>query len=82
MGCSLFGGTRGIPGSAPVMVTLLAVSSFRASNTNLKVIASMQGRGESAAAAQWAIEQTLSSSLFATDPTGVSGSEQLLLPWR
>jgi len=55
-----------------VMVTLLAVSSFRVSNTNLKVIASMQGRGESAAAAQWAIEKTLSSSLFASDPTGVA----------
>ena len=27
-----------------VMVTLLAVSSFRVSNTNLKVIASMQGK--------------------------------------
>ena len=35
-----------------VMVTLLAVSSFRVSNTNLKVIASMQGKGESLAAAQ------------------------------
>jgi hypothetical protein len=54
-----------------VMVTLLAVSSFRVSNTNLKVVASMQGRGEAVAAAQAAIEQVLSSAYFAENPQQV-----------
>jgi len=57
-----------------VMVTLLAVSSFRVSNTNLKVIASMQGKGESIAAAQAAIERTLSSAAFAIDPQLVAAN--------
>ena len=51
-----------------IMVTLLAVSSFRVSNTNLKVIASMQGKGESLAAAQAAIERVISNAAFAMDP--------------
>ena len=51
-----------------VMVTLLAVSSFRVSNTNLKVIASMQGKGEAVAAAQAAIEKVLSTPAFAMEP--------------
>jgi len=51
-----------------VMVTLLAVSSFRVSNTNLKVIASMQGKGEAQAAAQAAIEKVISNAAFAEDP--------------
>lgn len=55
-----------------VMVTLLAVSSFRVSNTNLKVIASMQGKGEATAAAQAAIEQVLSTPAFAEDPAVVA----------
>ena len=54
-----------------VMVTLLAVSSFRVSNTNLKIVASMQGKGESIAAAQVAIEQVLSSAFFAENPQQV-----------
>jgi hypothetical protein len=61
-----------------VMVTLLAVSSFRVSNTNLKVIASMQGKGEAQAAAQAAIESTLSSSNFASDPVGVAATPVLV----
>jgi len=55
-----------------VMVTLLAVSSFRVSNTNLKVVASMQGKGEATAAAQAAIEQVLSNAAFAADPAAVA----------
>lgn len=51
-----------------VMVTLLAVSSFRVSNTNLKVVNSMQGRGEAIAAAQAALEQVISSAAFTTNP--------------
>lgn len=51
-----------------VMVTLLAVSSFRVSNTNLKVVSSMQGKSEATAAAQTAIEKVLSSGAFTTAP--------------
>lgn len=57
-----------------VMVTLLAVSSFRVSNTNLKVIASMQGRGEAIAAAQDAIEAVLSNAAFADNPALVAAT--------
>ena len=57
-----------------VMVTLLAVSSFRVSNTNLKVIASMQGRGEAVAAAQDAIEGVLSNAAFAENPALIAAT--------
>jgi hypothetical protein len=57
-----------------VMVTLLAVSSFRASNTNLKVVASAQGLGEATNAAQAAIDQVLSSGNFAADPATVAAT--------
>lgn len=57
-----------------VMVTLLAVSSFRVSNTNLKIVSSMQGRNEAISAAQTAIEQVISSSNFTTNPTAVQNT--------
>jgi len=61
-----------------VMVTLLAVSSFRVSNTNLKVIASMQGKGEAVAAAQAAIENVISNAAFAEDPALVASNPILV----
>jgi hypothetical protein len=61
-----------------VMVTLLAVSSFRVSNTNLKVIASMQGKGEAVAAAQTAIESVISTPQFAIDPATVAAQPILV----
>ncbi|HET9650535.1 MAG TPA: PilX N-terminal domain-containing pilus assembly protein [Usitatibacter sp.] len=57
-----------------VMVTLLAVSSFRVSNTNLKVVSSMQGRNEAVSSAQAAIEQVISSSTFTSNPTAVAAT--------
>ena len=59
-----------------VMVTLLVVSAFRTSNTNLKIVNSMQGRQEALATAQAAVEQVLSSSFFAENPaiTGATRS--------
>ena len=57
-----------------VMVTLLAVSAFRVSNTNLKVVASMQGRQEAIGSAQAAIEEVMSSPKFAEDPTGIAAT--------
>jgi len=61
-----------------VMVTLLAVSSFRVSNTNLKVIASMQGKGEAVAAAQSAIEAVISNAAFAENPALVAANPILV----
>jgi hypothetical protein len=55
-----------------VMITLLAVSAFRVSNTNLKVVGSMQGRQEGVSAAQAVIEQVLSSIQFTRAPAGVA----------
>ena len=55
-----------------VMITLLAVSAFRVSNTNLKIVGSMQGRQEGMAAAQAVIEQVLSSITFTRAPAGVA----------
>ncbi len=51
-----------------VMVTLLAVSSFRVSNTNLKIVGNMQGKDEATAAAQEAIERVISNAAFAANP--------------
>ena len=61
-----------------VMVTLLAVSSFKVSNTNLKVIASMQGKGEAVAAAQAAIENVISNAAFAENPQLVAQAPQIV----
>lgn len=57
-----------------VMITLLVVSAFRVSNTNLKIVGSMQGRQEAVAAGQAAIEQVLSSSFFTENPTIVAAT--------
>ena len=52
-----------------VMVTMFAISAMRVSNTNLKVVSSMQGRTEAVSAAQAAIEQVISSGIFTVNPT-------------
>jgi Tfp pilus assembly protein PilX len=57
-----------------VMITLLVVSAFRTSNTNLKVVGSMQGRQEAIASGQAAIEQVLSSAFFAENPQIVAAT--------
>ena len=55
-----------------VMITLLAVSAYRVSNTNLKVVGSMQGRQQGVSAAQAVIETVLSSIQFTRAPAGVA----------
>jgi len=50
-----------------VLMTLLAISAFQASNVNLRIAGNMQVRQETLAAAQTATEQVLSSPAF-TDP--------------
>lgn len=57
-----------------VMVTLLVVSAFRVSNTNLKIVSGMQGRQEAIASAQAAIEQVLSDDFFTENPTIVAAT--------
>jgi len=57
-----------------IMVTLLVVSAFRVSNTNLKIVASMQGRQEAQASGQAAIEQVLSSPFFSENPAIVAAT--------
>ncbi len=57
-----------------MMITLLAVSAYRVSNTNLKVVGAMQGRQESQAAAQSVIEQILSSLQFTRAPAAVAAA--------
>ena len=57
-----------------VMITLLAVSAFRVSNTNLKVVGAMQGRQEGVSAAQAVIEQVLSSLQFTRAPAAVGNA--------
>lgn len=57
-----------------VMVTLLAASAFRSSNTNLKVVSSMQGRQEAVASAQAAIERVISSEFFTEEPAAVGAT--------
>lgn len=57
-----------------VMITLLVVSAFRVSNTNLKIVGSMQGRQEAVASATAAIEQVISSGFFAENPAIVAAT--------
>lgn len=57
-----------------VMITLLVVSAFRVSNTNLKIVGSMQGRQEAVASGQAAIEQVLSSGFFTENPAIVAAT--------
>jgi hypothetical protein len=57
-----------------VMITLLVTSAFKVSNTNLKIVSGMQGRQESIAASQAAIEQTISSAFFTQNPAIVAAN--------
>jgi hypothetical protein len=50
------------------VISLLAVSTLRTTNMNLKVVGNMQSRGEALHAAQQAIETVISTPLFIADP--------------
>jgi hypothetical protein len=52
-----------------VVLTLFVVSAISSSNTNLRIAGNMQIQNESAAAAQQAIEQVISSIAFTTSTT-------------
>lgn len=52
-----------------VLISLFAISAYKSSTSQLRVVGNMQARQEAIAAAQQAIEQTISSSQFITNPT-------------
>lgn len=57
-----------------VMITLLAVSAFRVTNTNLKLVSGMQGREEGLTSVQAVIEQILSSAFFTEQPATIAAT--------
>jgi len=57
-----------------ILMSLFAVNAFNSSSTNLRVVGNMEARQEALAAAQSAVEQTISSTLFATNPEGVAAN--------
>jgi Tfp pilus assembly protein PilX len=52
-----------------ILITLIAVTSFRLSSGNLAVVGNMQQRSQAQAAAQNAIEQVITNPLFTADPS-------------
>lgn len=52
-----------------ILLTLLGISAFQSSNTNLKIVGNMQVRQETLAAAQTATEQVLSDPAFINPAT-------------
>ena len=57
-----------------VMITLLVTSAFKTSNSNLKIVSGMQGRQEAISASQVAIEETISSAFFTSNPSLVAAN--------
>lgn len=57
-----------------VIITMLAVTSFSTSNTNLRVTGNMVARQEALSVAQSVVEQTISSNLFTVDPVAVAAA--------
>ena len=57
-----------------VMITLLVTSAFKTSNSNLKIVSGMQGRQEALSASQVAIEETISSAFFTSNPSLVAAN--------
>lgn len=57
-----------------ILMSLFAVSAFKGSTGNLRIIGNMQSRQESIAVGQKAIEQTISSALFTTNPQAVAAT--------
>ncbi|HEX8010168.1 MAG TPA: hypothetical protein VF814_04435 [Casimicrobiaceae bacterium] len=57
-----------------VLVGWFAVSAFLVSGQHLQIVGNTQVRAQAAAAAQRAIEQTISSNLFTQDPAAVAAA--------
>lgn len=54
-----------------VLLTLIALTTFNLSRSNLQVVSNMQQRDEAVAAAQEVIEEAISSPRFANSPTDI-----------
>ena len=57
-----------------ILMSLFAVSAFKGSTGNLRIIGNMQSRQESIAVGQKALEQTISSAVFTTNPAAVAAT--------
>lgn len=55
-----------------ILMSLFAINSFNTSTGNLRIVGNSQARQESIAAAQMAIEKTISTSKFTTEPAAVA----------
>lgn len=54
-----------------LLVTVMAISSFNLSQTNLKVVGNLESRAQAEAFAQAAIDEAISTALFTSRPTDV-----------
>ena len=57
-----------------IVISMFAVNAFNSSGSNMRIVGNMQARQESLAAAQQAIEETISSTLFTSNPAGVAAT--------
>jgi len=57
-----------------ILLSLFAASAFKSSTGNLRIVGNMQSRQESIAVGQKALEQTISSSEFSSNPAGVAST--------
>ena len=55
-------------------ITFLSVSAFNAGTANVRVVGNTEARQEAHAAVQAAIDQTISNTLFTTDPAAVAAA--------
>lgn len=55
-------------------ISFLSISAFNAGTTNLRVVGNTEARQGAQAAAQAVIDQTISNTLFTTDPAAVAAS--------
>jgi hypothetical protein len=57
-----------------ILMSLFAISAFKSSTGNLRIIGNMQSRQEAIAVGQKAIEDTISSSVFTSNPAAVAAT--------
>lgn len=57
-----------------ILMSLFAVSAFRGSSNDLRVVGNMQARQEAIGAAQVAMEKTISSATFSSNPDNVAAN--------
>jgi Tfp pilus assembly protein PilX len=55
-------------------ISLLGIWAFNTSTVNMRVVGNMEARQEATTAAQTAVEQTISSTMFTTAPAAVAAS--------